>query len=215
MSRDPAGVQAPPSWYDRHLLPWLLDFACGLPVVAAQRRKVVPQAAGRVLEVGIGTGLNLAFYDPRKVQAVVGIDPARQLHPLARRRSDRAGLPVELHPLAAERLPLPAASFDCVVCTYTLCSVGDPLAALAEMRRVLRPGGKLLLAEHGLAPDAPVARWQQRIEPWWSRVAGNCHLTRDVPRLLREAGFDATLDAGYLDGPRVLSYNFWGEATAC
>jgi ubiquinone/menaquinone biosynthesis C-methylase UbiE len=202
------------SWYDRHLLPSLLDFACGLPVIAAQRRKVIPQAAGRVLEVGIGTGLNLPFYDTRKVRCLVGIDPAQQMHRLARRRSARAGLDLELRPLAAERLPLETGSFDSVVCTYTLCSVPDPSAALAEMRRVLRPGGKLLFAEHGIAPDRNVAKWQVRLEPTWSKVAGNCHLTRDVPRLLQDAGFDARIDRGYVAWPKALSYQFWGEAVA-
>ncbi len=203
-----------PSWYDRHVLPYLIDFACGLPVIAAQRRKVIPRAAGRVLEIGIGTGRNLAFYDTSKVQVLVGVDPGREMHALARRRSERAGLPVQLHSLSAEKLPLESSSFDCVVCTFTLCSIPDPLAALAEVRRVLRAGGKLLFAEHGLAPDRPVARWQYRLEPWWSRIAGGCHLTRDVPLLLREAGFQAEVEAAYVGRPKVLSYDFWGEATA-
>jgi ubiquinone/menaquinone biosynthesis C-methylase UbiE len=202
------------SWYDRHVLPYLLDFACGLPMISAQRRQVIPQAAGHVLEIGIGTGLNLRFYDRAKVQSLVGIDPAQQMHRLARRRSKSAGLPVDLRQLTAERLPLDSGSFDCVVCTYTLCSVNDPSAALAEMRRVLRPGGRLLFAEHGLAPDAGVARWQFKLEPHWSRIAGGCHLTRDVPLLLRDAGFRAQLDRAYIARPRILSYNFWGEATA-
>lgn len=202
------------SWYDRHVLPYLLDFACGLPVVSRLRRQVIPQAAGRVLEIGIGTGLNLPFYDKSKVKSVVAIDPAQQMHRLARRRSERAGLPVELHPISAERLPLVSASFDSVVCTFTLCTVPDPSAALAEMRRVLRPGGKLLFAEHGLARDASVVRWQHLIEPYWSTIAGGCHLTRDVPLLLRDAGFRATLDAAYVAWPKTLSYAFWGEATA-
>jgi SAM-dependent methyltransferase len=203
-----------PNWYDRHLLPYLIDFACGLPVVAAQRRQVIPQAAGRVLEVGIGTGLNLRFYDRSRIERLVGIDPAQEMHPLAQRRSRRAGLDVDLRAAAAERLPFEAASFDCVVCTFTLCSVRDPAAALAEMRRVLRPGGHLLFAEHGLAPDAPVAAWQRRLEPVWTRIAGGCHLTRDVPLLLRDAGFHADLERGYFSRPKVLGYGFWGRAQA-
>ena len=127
--------------------------------------------------------------------------------------SRTAGLPVELRALQAERLPLDDASFDTVVCTYTLCSVQDPMAALAEMRRVLKPGGRLLFAEHGLAPDAAVARWQARLEPLWSRVAGGCHLTRDVPRLLRDSGFVPTLQSAYVARPRALAYMSWGEAT--
>lgn len=202
------------SWYDRHLLPWLLDAACALPPVSARRREVIPRAQGRVLEIGIGTGLNLRHYDRSRITGLVGIDPAAQMHPLARRRSARLGLPVDLQPLQAERLPLPSASFDSVVCTYTLCSVRDPQAALAEMRRVLRPGGRLLFAEHGLAPDADVAGWQRRIEPLWSRIAGGCRLTRDVPLLLRDAGFLASFEAAYVARPKVLSWNVWGEAVA-
>lgn len=205
---------APDSWYDRHVLPWLVDFACGLEPIARQRRKVIPQASGRVLEVGIGTGLNLRFYDRQRVQALVGVDPAQQMHRLAQRRSRAAGIAVDLRPLSADRLPFEPSSFDTVVCTYTLCTVPDPQAALAEMRRGLRPGGKLLFAEHGLAPDAPVARWQHRLEPLWARLAGGCHLTRDVPLLLREAGFTGTVEAGYVAWPKFAGYNFWGAASA-
>ena len=203
-----------PSWYDRHVLPYLLDFACSLSPIARQRRKVIPQATGRVLEIGIGTGLNLAFYDRAKVERLVGIDPATEMHALARKRSQRLGLPVELLQLSAEELPVQSGSFDTVICTYTLCSVSSPDQALREMRRVLRPGGKLLFAEHGLAPDAPVAKWQARLEPYWSRIAGGCHLTRDVPRLLADAGFSADMEAGYVAWPRSLAYNFVGTATA-
>lgn len=203
-----------PSWYDHHVLPYLLDFACGLGPIARQRRKVIPQASGRILEIGIGTGLNLAFYDRAKVEQVVGVDPAKEMHSLARKRSERLGLPVQLLQLSAEQLPANSESFDYVVCTYSLCSIGKPIEALREMRRVLRPGGKLLFAEHGISPDPAVARWQARLEPYWSRMAGGCHLTRDVPRLLQEAGFSASIEAGYVAWPRVLAYNFVGEATA-
>ena len=202
------------NWYDKRVLPYLLDFACGLAPIARQRRKVIPRAAGRVLEVGIGTGLNLRFYDRSKIQALVGVDPSEQMHALARRRSRAAQLPVDLRALSAERLPLESASFDCVVCTYTLCSVTDPAASLAEMRRVLKPSGKLLFAEHGLAPDDAVQKWQRRLEPTWRRMAGGCHLTRDVPSLLKEAGFATKLDAAYVAWPKSLAYNIWGEATA-
>ena len=200
-------------WYERRVLPWLLDFACGLAPIAKRRQAVVPLAAGRVLEIGIGTGLNLRHYDRSRLVSLTGIDPAEQLHALAQRRSRRYGVDVELRALSAEQLPFDADSFDCVVCTYTLCTVPDPAAALAEMRRVLSPGGRLLFAEHGLAPDANVARWQRRLEPAWSRLAGGCHLSRDVPRLLLEAGFLApTMHKGYIAWPRTLAYNFWGEA---
>ena len=201
------------SWYDQHILPWLIDIACGLPMVQARRWALVPQARGRVLEIGMGTGRNLPFYDRSKLTQLVGVEPALQMHRLAQRRSAKAGIDVELVGLSAERLPLPDDSFDTVVCTYTLCSIPDPAAALHEVRRVLKPGGHFLFCEHGRAPDEATARWQQRIEPLWKPLAGGCHLTRDVPMLLRDAGLHAHVDQGYISGPRVLTYHYWGQAS--
>jgi ubiquinone/menaquinone biosynthesis C-methylase UbiE len=201
-----------PSFYEAHVLPYLLDFACGLEPITKRRRAVVPRAAGRVLEIGIGTGLNLRHYDGSKVSELIGIDPAEQMHRLAAKRSRKAGLAVDVRALAAERLPFEASSFDCVVCTYTLCSVSDPQAALAEVHRVLRPAGKLLFAEHGLAPDEAVRTWQRRLEPTWGKLAGGCHLTRDVPKLLSSAGFEVAFESAYVARPKALAYNFWGEA---
>ena len=198
-------------WYDRHILPWLIDFGCGLPMVQARRRALVPQARGKVLEIGMGTGRNLPFYDRSRITQLVGVDPALQMHSLAQRRSAQAGLDVELVGLTAERLPLPDESFDTVVCTYTLCSIAHPVAALREVWRVLKPGGQFLFCEHGRAPDASVARWQTRIQPLWTPMMGGCHLDRDVPALLREAGLQAEVDQGYLPGPKLLTYHYWGR----
>lgn len=200
------------NWYDQHILPWLIDVACGLPMVQAKRRLLVPQARGRVLEIGMGTGRNLPFYDRSKLTQLVGVDPALQMHRLARRRSEKAGINVDLVGLSAERLPLPDDSFDTVVCTYTLCSIPDPVAALVEVRRVLKPGGRFLFCEHGRSPDPVLARWQERLQPYWMPLAGGCHLTRDVPALLREAKLNAHVDQGYTSGPRVLTYHYWGQA---
>lgn len=202
------------NWYDRNVLPYLIDFACGLPMVQAQRRLLVPQAQGRVLEVGMGTGRNLPFYDRQRVSLVVGVDPAMQMHRLAQRRSRQAGIAVELMGLSAEHLPATDASFDTVVCTYTLCSIPDPLKALREMRRVLVPGGRLLFCEHGRAPDETVRRWQDRLQPLWGPLAGGCHLGRDVPALLEAAGFAATMQSAYLAGPRPMTFHYWGHAQA-
>jgi len=199
-------------WYDQHILPWLIDVACGLPMVQARRQALVPQARGRVLEIGMGTGRNLPFYDRSRLTQLVGVDPALQMHRLVQRRSQKAGIEVELVGLSAERLPLPDDSFDTVVCTYTLCSIPDPAAALHEVRRVLKPGGQFLFCEHGRTPDASLAQWQQRIEPLWKPLAGGCHLTRDVPLLLRDAGLNAQVEQGYIGGPRVLTYHYWGQA---
>lgn len=201
------------SWYDRYLLPYLIDFACGLQAIGRQREKVVPRARGRVLEVGIGTGLNMRFYDRSRVSAIVGLDPALRMHRLARRRIARSGLSVELLGLSAEAIPAPEASFDTVVLTYTLCSIPEPVRALAEMRRVLRPGGSLLFCEHGRAPEPGVRRWQERLQPWWGPIAGGCQLGRDIPALLAAAGFACPdLETGYVPGPRFAAYNYWGRA---
>ena len=198
--------------YDRFVLPWMIDLACGLPMVQARRRALLPQACGRVLEIGLGTGRNLPFYDRQRITQLVGVDPAVHMHTLVRRRSARAGLDVELVGLSAEKLPLPSDSFDTVVCTYTLCSIADPAAALSEVARVLKPGGQLMFCEHGLSPQPSVARWQARIEPLWKAMVGGCHLTRNVPRLLQQAGLSADCAQGYIPGPRLLAYHFWGHA---
>lgn len=201
-------------FYDQHILPYFIDFACGLPMVQAQRRQLVPQAQGRVMEIGMGTGRNLPFYDRQRVTRLVGVDPAMQMHRLAQKRSLQAGIPVELMGLSAEQLPSADASFDTVVCTYTLCSIPAPLQALREMRRVLVPGGQLLFCEHGRAPDASVRRWQMRLQPLWGPLAGGCQLGRDIPALLAQAGFVSQTQSAYLAGPRPMTFHYWGTAQA-
>ena len=202
------------NWYERNVLPYLLDLCCGMPQIREQRSKVIPQARGQVLEIGIGTGLNMPFYDRSRVKLIVGVDPALRMHRLALKRSQQAGIPVELIGLSAERLPVADASFDTVVSTYTLCTIADPVAALKEMRRALKPGGKLLFSEHGRAPDAHVLKWQTRLQPYWAKLAGGCMLDRDIPALLEQAGFHPQVQSRYIPGPRVLSYHYWGEAVA-
>lgn len=202
-----------PGWYERHLLPRLIDLACGIGPVRRQREKVVPRAAGRVLEIGIGTGLNLPHYDRARVDEIIGLDPGVALHRLARRRMLEAGLQVELVSLSAERIPFGDHEFDTVLVTFSLCTIPDPVAALREMRRVLKPGGRLIYCEHGLAPDAHVARWQRRLTPLWAKLAGGCHLDRDISALLREAGFRSDdMETLYLPGPRLLTFNYLGTA---
>ncbi len=200
------------NWYDRTLLPYLIDFACGVGPIREQRMKVIPLAQGRILEVGIGTGLNLPLYDRARITAITGVEPSLRMHRLARKRARRAGIEVELVGLSAEKLPFPDASFDTVVSTYTLCTIPDPVAALREMRRVLAPGGKLLFSEHGLAPDRRVASWQGRLQPCWSSLAGGCMLDRDIPALFRQAGLQPDMQSQYIPGPKVLCYHYWGAA---
>ena len=203
------------SFYDRHVMPRLIGCACAARPIMRQRAKVVPFAEGRVLELGIGGGLNLAFYDPAKVSAVVGVDPSAELRARAMAAPRPAGLSVEVLGGGAEALPFDDAGFDCVVCTFTLCSVQSPAQVLAEARRVLRPGGRLLFCEHGLAPDAGVARWQRRIEPLWKAIAGGCHLTRPISGAIAAAGFRLDqLQSMYLPKtPRFAGWNEWGAAS--
>lgn len=182
-------------------------------MISAMRQKVVPLAFGRVLEVGIGSGLNLPHYDPTRVRRITGLDPALELQPRARQRIAAAGLEVELLGLSAECIPRPDASFDTVLVTYSLCSIADPRSALSEMRRVLAPDGILLFCEHGRAPDAALARWQDRLQPLWGLLAGGCHLNRDIPALLQAAGFACPqLRTGYLPGPKPWTFHYWGQA---
>jgi ubiquinone/menaquinone biosynthesis C-methylase UbiE len=203
------------SLYDRFILPRLLTCGCSSPPMMKQRAKVVPKAHGRVLELGIGMGLNLALYDPGQVSSVTGVDPAPELRALAQAAPRDPRLVVVVEDGTAEDLPFEDASFDTVVCTFTLCSVHGPAAALAEARRVLKPTGRLLFCEHGLAPDAGVAKWQRRVEPIWKRLAGGCHLTRPVASGISAAGFrfDEVQTMYVPNTPRIAGWNEWGVAT--
>ena len=201
------------NFYDRYLLPHIIDLACGIEPVQRQRSKVVPRAQGRVLEIGVGTGRNLPFYDKTRIDHLMALDPATQMHPKAERRKRESGLDVELLTLSAEEIPMPSASFDTVVCTFTLCTIPDPVKALREMCRVLKSDGCLLYCEHGAAPDASVRRWQDRVNSAWGHIAGGCNLNRDIPTLLKEGGFKILeLETMYLPGPKILTYNYWGVA---
>ncbi len=179
-----------------------------------QRRKIVPRAEGRVLEVGLGAGPNLAFYDPAKVEMVFGLEPSAGMRRKAARAVAAAPVPVELLDRPGEEIPLEDNSVDTIVLTYTLCSIVDWQAALEQMRRVLKPGGALLFCEHGLAPDESVARWQKRLNSLWGIIGGGCNLNRPIPSLIESAGFCINdLETMYLPGtPRFSGYNYWGSA---
>ncbi len=204
------------SLYERLVLPWLTERACNTGPVNRQREKVVPLAEGTVLEIGFGTGLNLAHYRADRVSRVLGLEPSLAMHRRAAERARAVSFDVELLDAPGERIPLEDASVDTVVTTYTLCSVPDTGAALGEMRRVLAPGGKLLFCEHGRAPDPSVERWQRRVTPVWSRLGGGCRLALPVPEELARAGFRvARLETMYLPGTlRILGFNYWGVAEA-
>jgi len=201
------------SLYDRYVLPRLLALAMRQAMFVPFRQRIGAAAAGDVLELGIGSGLNLPFYGPA-VRRVTGIDPSPVLLRLAAARAAPLGLNLALREGPAETLPFESGSFDTVVTSWTLCSIGDPLAALAEARRVLAPGGRLLFAEHGLSPDPGVARWQHRITPVWKRIAGGCHANRPINRLIEKAGLRIDwLETQYADAPRPFAYMYQGAAS--
>ncbi len=200
-------------FYDRYILPPLINLACASKPNMKQRQKVVPLAEGEVLEIGVGSGLNLSFYDDSKVSKVWGLEPSEGMRVLARKRLVDSPLNVEMIDLPGEEIPLDTNSVDTVVVTYTLCTIPDAQRALQGMRRVLRPDGKLLFCEHGAAPDDNVRRWQDRLNPTWTRFAGGCNVNRDIPRLLESSGFRIVVDERmYIPGVKFLSYNYWGAA---
>lgn len=201
-------------FYHDRILPLCIDKGCATSPVSRQREKVVPHAAGRVLEVGMGSGLNIPFYEADRVELVWGLEPSEGMRRKARARVESAPFELRWLGLAAEEIPLEDNSADTVVLTYTLCTIDGWKTALEEMRRVLKPGGRLLFSEHGRAPDASVRRWQDRIDPLWSRLAGGCHLNRDIPRLLADGGFAVReLETMYLPStPRFAGFTYWGYA---
>jgi len=201
------------SFYAKYVLPRLIDVAMRNPETAGLRAAWIPKARGQVLEVGIGSGLNLPFYSP-EVERVYGVDPSVELGRLARTRAAASATSVEFIPQSAEQpLPLANASMDTVVLTWTLCSIPHASNALHEMKRVLKPGGRLIFLEHGRAPDPGVILWQDRLTPFWKRIAGGCHLNRKIDELITEAGFQITeLRTDYLPGPRPMTYTYQGFA---
>ena len=201
------------AFYRKYLLPRLIDFGMKNEETARLRAEWVPRAYGEVLEVGIGSGLNLSFYSPQ-VRHLYGVDPSTELQRMARRRTAGRSLSVEfLTQSVEEPLPLAGSSIDTVVMTWTLCSIPDPLKALRQMKRVLKPDGGVLFVEHGRSPDSGVATWQDRLNPVWKRIAGGCHLNRKIDDLLEQAGFQIDqLRTEYLPGPRPMTYTYQGFA---
>ena len=199
--------------YRKYVLPRVVHLACSARPKMRQREKLVPLASGRVLEVGLGSGLNLSFYDARRVTKVWGLEPSPEMSKMASAAVEAVAFDVEFVSAGGEQIPLDSESFDTVLMTFTLCTIPDAERALREIARVLKRGGQLLFCEHGAAPDAGVRRWQNRIDPLWRRLAGGCHLNRDIPGLIRRGGFEITrMDTMYIPGWRPASFNYWGAA---
>jgi ubiquinone/menaquinone biosynthesis C-methylase UbiE len=201
------------SFYQRRVLPCLVHLAMRQKQLLPFRRQVIGGAEGRILEIGIGSGLNLPLYGS-VARSVIGLEPSPELLRMARRRAAGISVPVEFLETSAEAIPLDAGSVDAVVTTWTLCTIPDAPRALAEMRRVLKPGGALLFVEHGRAPEPGVARWQNRLDPLWSRFAGGCHLNWKIDDLISGSGFRIDrLEHARMPGPRTHGFLYEGRAT--
>ncbi|SDB05242.1 Methyltransferase domain-containing protein [Desulfonatronum thiosulfatophilum] len=201
------------SFYRKYILPRATHLTCGMKPMMRQRKKVIPRASGHVLEVGFGSGLNLPFYDSRNVSKLWGLDPYSEMTKIAEDVVRDAPFEVEILKAPGEEMPLEDRSMDTIVMTYTLCTIADPQKTFAEMARVLKPEGSLLFCEHGVSPDPSVHSWQDRLTPIWMRLAGGCHLNRDIPKLITQGGFRIReLETGYVSGLRIASYNYLGIA---
>jgi len=200
--------------WSRFIQPRIISFACGTKPFMIQRTKIIPFARGNVLEIGIGSGLNIPLYDTDLVKKIVGVDPSAAMHSLAKERINESPVSIEFISADAAEIPLQDQSIDTIVCTYTLCSVSNPQQVLKEVKRLLKPGGKFLFSEHGNAPDENVVKFQRKLEPIWKFLADGCHLTRSIPNLLDESDMKIDkIETMYLPKtPRFVGYNYWGMA---
>jgi len=200
------------SFYRERILPHLIQMSMNQAHFEPYRRRVTSAARGRVLEIGVGSGLNLPLYPPDA--NVVGLDPSTTLLSMARAVAASHSRSIELIEGTAESIPLPDHSVDTIVTTWTMCSIPNLPATLSEMRRVLKADGRLLFAEHGRSPEANVERWQNRLTPLWKRIAGGCHLNRPIEQLIVAAGFRIDgLKTGYMKGPKPMTFLYEGEAS--
>jgi len=200
--------------WSRFIQPRIISFACGTKPFMIQRTKIIPFARGNVLEIGIGSGLNIPLYDTDLVKKIVGVDPSAAMHSLAKERINESPVSIEFISADAAEIPLQDQSIDTIVCTYTLCTVSNPQQVLKEVKRLLKPGGKFLFSEHGNAPDENVVKFQRKLEPIWKFLADGCHLTRSIPNLLDESDMKIDkIETMYLPKtPRFVGYNYWGMA---
>ena len=199
-------------FYREQIIPYLVHRSMRQEALVAYRERVVSGAVGRILEIGIGSGVNLRYYGDR-AEHVIGLDPSAKLLAMADAADRRTSLSVELVKGSAEMIPMEDKTIDTVLTTWTLCSISDVKQALSEMRRVLKPNGRLLFVEHGLSPDNKVRRWQNRLNPVWKRLAGGCHLNRAIAQLIQVAGFRIErVDTGYMKGPRPMTFMYEGYA---
>ena len=200
--------------YEKYLLPKLLDTCCSTKPINYQRKKIVPHAEGTILEIGIGSGLNIPFYEKSKVNKIYGLDPSLELCEMAKKTAIKSELDIDFLINGAEEIKLISNSVDTVLLTYTLCTIPNPFDALREIKRVMKSDGKIFFCEHGIAPDKTIIKWQNRINPLWGKLFGGCNINRDIPNILLEGGFKINnLEQMYLPStPKIVGYNYWGNA---
>ncbi|MAX49731.1 MAG: SAM-dependent methyltransferase [Gammaproteobacteria bacterium] len=203
------------SMYNKYVVPKLLDVCCSTKPIKYQRNKIVPHAKGEVLEIGIGSGLNLPYYNKSLVKKVYGLDPSEELNEIALKNASDINLDIDFIISGAEEIKLPAKSIDTVLITYTLCTIPEFKVALKEIKRVLKDDGIMLFCEHGLAPDKNISKWQNRINPLWGKLFGGCNINRNIPYIIQESGLNIKkLEQMYLPStPKIVAYNYWGVAS--
>ena len=203
------------SLYEKYLLPKMLDCCCSTKPINYQRNKVVPHAKGKILEIGIGSGINIPFYKKSQIEKLYGLDPSEELNHMAHKVASQNSLDVEFLLSGAEEIPLPSNSIDTILITYTLCTIPDLNSSMSEMKRVLKDDGNFLFCEHGIAPDQNIIKWQNRINPVWGKLFGGCSINRDIPDIIKSSGFKLNkLNQMYLPGtPKIVGYNYWGHAS--
>jgi len=202
------------SFYEKYILPRFLNCACASEPISYQRKKVVPLAEGKILEVGIGSGLNLPFYEKSKIEEIWGIDPSEELNSMAKKVAIEEDMNVKFITSSAEDIPFPNNYFDTVLITYTMCTIPSVLQANEEIKRVLKSSGKMIFCEHGVSPDENIKKWQKRLNSIWSKIAGGCNINRNIPMLIKSSGFKIEeMDEMYLPKtPKIAGYNYWGYA---
>jgi len=203
------------SMYNKYVVPKLLDVCCSTKPIKYQRNKIVPYAKGEVLEIGIGSGLNLPYYNKSLVKKVYGLDPSEELNEIALNNASDINLDIDFIISGAEEIKLPSKSIDTVLITYTLCTIPEFKVALKEIKRVLKDDGIMLFCEHGLAPDKNISKWQNRINPLWGKLFGGCNINRNIPHIIQESGLNIKkLEQMYLPStPKIVAYNYWGVAS--
>ena len=201
--------------YEKYILPKMLDCCCSTKPINYQRNKIVPKASGTILEVGIGSGLNIPFYQKSEIKKVYGLDPSEELCDMAKKTAQNLDISVDFLINGAEEINLKSDTIDTVLITYTMCSIPNINEALKEIKRVMKADAKFIFCEHGIAPDKNIMKWQNRINPLWSKLFGGCNINKDIPEILNTNGFKIkSLDQMYLPNtPKIVGYNYWGQAT--